>query len=49
MKAHYVAAESMPMESYVALETERHRVIAAGAHAREAFSAFVEKRKPNFD
>ena len=49
MKAHYVAAESMPMESYVALETERHRDIASGEHAREAFSAFVEKRKPNFD
>ena len=49
MKAHYVAAESMPMDSYVALETERHRDIASGEHAREAFAAFVEKRKPNFD
>ncbi len=48
MKAHYVAAENMPMDSYVALETERHGDIAAGKHAREAFSAFVEKRKPNF-
>ena len=43
MKAHYVAAESMPIDSYVALETERHRSIASGAHAREAFSAFMEK------
>ena len=49
MKAHYLAAESMPMDSYVSLETERHRDIASGSHAREAFSAFVEKRKPNFD
>ena len=49
MKSHYVAAESMPFDSYIELETERHRVIASGAHAREAFSAFIEKRKPNFD
>ena len=49
MKEHYVAAEHMLMESYVALETERHQVIASGAHAKEAFSAFVEKRKPRFD
>ncbi len=49
MKAHYVAAESMPIDSFVELETERHRVIAAGDHAREAFRAFVEKRKPQFD
>ena len=49
MKAHYLAAESMPMDSYVALETERHLDIASGEHAREAFRAFIEKRKPKFD
>lgn len=49
MKAHYLAAESMPFESYVSLETLRHREIASGDHAREAFRAFIEKRKPKFD
>ncbi|MBT4162935.1 MAG: enoyl-CoA hydratase/isomerase family protein, partial [Gammaproteobacteria bacterium] len=49
MKAHYNAAESMPMSDYVDLETERHQKIASGKHAAEAFKAFVEKRKPEFD
>ena len=49
MKAHYLAAESMPMTTYVDLETERHRQIASGKHAAEAFKAFIEKRKPDFD
>ena len=49
MKAHYLAAESMPIDSYIGLETERHLKIASGEHAREAFRAFIEKRKPNFD
>lgn len=48
MKAHYLAAESMPMDSYVSLETERHQRIASGKHAAEAFKAFVQKRKPLF-
>ena len=39
----------MPFESYVSLETLRHREIASGAHAREAFRAFIEKRKPKFE
>lgn len=49
MKAHYLAAESMPMDSLVALETERHQHIATGKHAAEAFKAFIEKRAPVFD
>ncbi len=49
MKQHYVAAESMPFESYLALETEHHLDIAGGPHAAEAFRAFIEKRKPVFD
>lgn len=49
MKAHYLAAESMPFDSYLQLETERHLWIAGGSHAREAFKAFIEKRKPQFD
>lgn len=49
MKAHYVAAESMPFDHYIELETERHGKIAGGKHAAEAFKAFIEKRKPVFD
>ncbi len=49
MKSHYLAAEAMPMSSYVALETERHSRIASGEHAAEAFKAFIEKRKPEFN
>ncbi len=49
MKSHYLAAEGVPMEHLVALETERHQHIATGKHAAEAFKAFVEKRKPVFD
>ena len=48
MKAHYLAAESMPLTTYIDLETERHGRIASGQHAAEAFKAFVEKRKPDF-
>lgn len=48
MKAHYNAAEHMRLGDYVALETERHRRIASGEHAIEAFKAFIEKRKPRF-
>jgi 2-(1,2-epoxy-1,2-dihydrophenyl)acetyl-CoA isomerase len=48
MKSHYLAAESMPMGSYLSLETERHQRIVSGPHAAEAFKAFVEKRKPVF-
>lgn len=49
MKSHYVAAESMPFDRFIELETERHGQIAAGKHAAEAFKAFIEKRKPVFD
>ena len=43
MKAHYLAAESMPFDSYLQLETERHMWISDGSHAREALKAFIEK------
>ena len=49
MKAHYLAAEAMPMKTYLHLETERHQRIVSGKHAAEAFKAFIEKRKPNFE
>ncbi len=49
MKANYLAAERTGFADYVALETERHRLICASADCREAFSAFVEKRTPRFE
>ena len=48
MKQHYLAAEGMPMDALVALETERHQWISSGSHAAEAFRAFIEKRRPRF-
>ena len=49
MKSHYLAAETMPFDRYIELETEHHRQIAGSKHAAEAFKAFIEKRKPVFD
>jgi 2-(1,2-epoxy-1,2-dihydrophenyl)acetyl-CoA isomerase len=49
LKAHYVAAEELSFEAYLDRETAAHLSIAAGPHAAEAFRAFIEKRKPQFD
>lgn len=49
MKAHYVAAERVGFADFVALETERHRVISDSADTGEAFRAFVEKRPARFE
>ena len=49
MKANFLAAEGMGLRDFVQLESERHLQVAAGAHAREAFRAFVEKRPPRFN
>jgi enoyl-CoA hydratase/carnithine racemase len=48
MKAHYLAAEKLPFDAFVALETEHHRTLVSGPEAAEAFRAFLEKRKPRF-
>jgi 2-(1,2-epoxy-1,2-dihydrophenyl)acetyl-CoA isomerase len=48
MKRNFVDAESMDLETYVAIETDRHRQIMAHPDAQEAFRAFVEKRPPRF-
>ena len=48
MKANFLAAERMGLRNFVQLESERHLVVAGGAPAREAFTAFVEKRPPRF-
>ena len=34
---------------FIELEATRHQTLVTGAHAREAFTAFMEKRKPVFD
>jgi 2-(1,2-epoxy-1,2-dihydrophenyl)acetyl-CoA isomerase len=48
MKANYLAAERMGLADFIAVESERHMVVSAGADTAEAFRAFVEKRPPNF-
>ena len=48
LKQHYLVAERMPFGDFVQHEAERHLQIAASADTREAFRAFVEKRKPRF-
>lgn len=48
MKEHYVIAERMGFEDFIAYESERHLRIAASPHTAEAFRAFIEKRKPRF-
>jgi len=48
LKQLYVLAERTTLRDYVDAEAERHLRIASGAHAAEAFRAFVEKREPRF-
>jgi 2-(1,2-epoxy-1,2-dihydrophenyl)acetyl-CoA isomerase len=47
-KKNFVNAENLPLRDYIELETERHSRVGASADTKEAFLAFVEKRKPNF-
>ncbi len=49
MKSNFVEAERMDLESYIALESERHIRMFSTADTREAFRAKVEKRKPRFE
>ena len=44
-----VNAETMSLKEYIDLETDRHRRTGASEDSREAFKAFVEKRKPVFN
>ncbi len=48
MKKNFVNAENMTLRDYIDLETERHSATGASEDSREAFRAFVEKRKPVF-
>ncbi|HEY4343380.1 MAG TPA: enoyl-CoA hydratase-related protein [Parvibaculum sp.] len=49
MKANFINAERMDLQSYVALESERHLRISKSKDTQEAFRAFLEKRKPKFE
>lgn len=48
MKANFIAGEKMDLASYLHLESARHTGLFATEDRREAFAAFIEKRKPRF-
>ena len=48
MKANFVEAERMGLADFIASETSRHTACGRSEDSREAFKAFVEKRKPVF-
>lgn len=48
MKANFVEAERMGLSDFIAEETARHTACGRSEDSREAFRAFVEKRRPVF-
>jgi 2-(1,2-epoxy-1,2-dihydrophenyl)acetyl-CoA isomerase len=48
MKANFVAAETMGLADFIPYETARHSACGRTEDSREAFRAFVEKRRPQF-
>lgn len=48
MKANFVEAERLGLADFIAVETQRHSACGRSEDSREAFRAFVEKRKPVF-
>ncbi|HEV2363747.1 MAG TPA: enoyl-CoA hydratase-related protein [Caulobacteraceae bacterium] len=48
MKANFLDAERLGLAEFIALETERHTALGGSEDSREAFRAFVEKRRPVF-
>jgi 2-(1,2-epoxy-1,2-dihydrophenyl)acetyl-CoA isomerase len=48
MKANFVEQERMGLADFIAAETARHTACGRSDDSREAFKAFVEKRKPVF-
>ena len=48
MKKNFISGENMSLRDYIDLETERHSRTGASEDSREAFKAFVEKRKAVF-
>jgi len=48
MKANFVESERLGLADFIASETARHNACGRTEDSREAFRAFVEKRKPVF-
>jgi 2-(1,2-epoxy-1,2-dihydrophenyl)acetyl-CoA isomerase len=48
MKGNFVAAEQMTLAEFIPFETKRHSALGRSEDSREAFKAFVEKRRPQF-
>jgi 2-(1,2-epoxy-1,2-dihydrophenyl)acetyl-CoA isomerase len=48
MKANFVESEHMGLSEFIAAETARHTACGRSEDSREAFRAFVEKRRPVF-
>jgi 2-(1,2-epoxy-1,2-dihydrophenyl)acetyl-CoA isomerase len=48
MKANFLDAERVGLAEFIALETARHQSLGGSEDSREAFRAFVDKRKPVF-
>ena len=48
IKANFVEAERMGLADFIASETARHSACGRSDDSKEAFRAFVEKRKPVF-
>jgi 2-(1,2-epoxy-1,2-dihydrophenyl)acetyl-CoA isomerase len=47
-KANFIDAERLGLADFIAAETARHTACGRSEDSREAFKAFVEKRKPVF-
>jgi 2-(1,2-epoxy-1,2-dihydrophenyl)acetyl-CoA isomerase len=48
LKGNFIAAEKLSFADFIRFEAERHGKLFASADTKEAFAAYVEKRKPVF-
>ncbi len=48
LKGNFIAGEKLSFADYIRFEAERHGKLFASADTKEAFAAYVEKRKPVF-
>jgi 2-(1,2-epoxy-1,2-dihydrophenyl)acetyl-CoA isomerase len=48
MKQNFIAAEKADLATYIQMESERHTRIFSSDDTKEAFAAYVQKRKPAF-
>ena len=49
LKGNFIAAENVSFADYIRFEAERHGKLFASRDTKEAFAAYVEKRKPVFE